>query len=391
MVLSLTILLLFFLYTALILYYQGGWEKLRLFSKSAETPAKHLFFTVVIPARNESANIVNCLRSILGQDYPADRFEVIVADDFSEDDTADLVLSFPNPQVRLLKMSDHITAEEKIKAHKKKSIETAIQLSGSNEVDSWIITTDADCIVSPQWLSSFNAFILEHEADFVAGPVDYSGPFNSFLSIFQSLDFLSLQGITGAAAARKLHVLCNGANIAYRKLLFSELGGFTGIDHIASGDDMLLMQKFYRHRPQGVQYIFSKEAIVRTAPTPTWRSFFHQRVRWASKADQYRDKKIFSVLLLVYLFNLSFLVLAGWSLFHPAYAWFLFSLLISKTLLELYFLLPVARFFGKTTQLIWFLPAQPFHILYTVIAGWLGKFGSYEWKGRTNTSEKRNT
>jgi hypothetical protein len=45
-------------------------------------------------------------------------------------------------------------------------------------------------------------------------------------------------------------------------------------------------------------------------------------------------------------------------------------------------MLPVAQFFDKKKQLWWFLLAQPFHILYTVMAGWLGQFGSYQWKGR---------
>jgi len=57
-------------------------------------------------------------------------------------------------------------------------------------------------------------------------------------------------------------------------------------------------------------------------------------------------------------------------------------LLLIKTVVELIFLYPVAKFFGKQ-KLLWLFPLmQPFHILYTVVAGWLGKFGSYKWKGR---------
>jgi hypothetical protein len=57
-------------------------------------------------------------------------------------------------------------------------------------------------------------------------------------------------------------------------------------------------------------------------------------------------------------------------------------LLLFKTIAELFFLYPVATFFKKE-KLLWAFPlAQPFHIVYTVIAGWLGKFGSYKWKDR---------
>ncbi len=108
----------------------------------------------------------------------------------------------------------------------------------------------------------------------------------------------------------------------------------------------------------------------------------NQRIRWASKADRYTDRKITAVLLLVYLLNAWLLLLGLFSFFNPD-AFYLFAiLLLIKTLVELFFLFPVAKFFEKQKQLWWFLPAQPFHIVYTVIAGWLGKFGSYQWKGR---------
>ena len=120
--------------------------------------------------------------------------------------------------------------------------------------------------------------------------------------------------------------------------------------------------------------------------------FFNQRIRWASKADKYDDKRIFVVLLLVYIVNVLLLVLPVIALFDNAQysmlniqcsimgVWLL--LLFLKTIAELIFLYPVAKFFGKQS-LLWLFPLmQPFHILYTVIAGWLGKFGSYKWKGR---------
>jgi hypothetical protein len=46
------------------------------------------------------------------------------------------------------------------------------------------------------------------------------------------------------------------------------------------------------------------------------------------------------------------------------------------------FMVPVARFYKMEGAMGWFPIMQPLHILYTVIAGWLGKFGTYQWKGR---------
>jgi len=186
--------------------------------------------------------------------------------------------------------------------------------------------------------------------------------------------------------------MCNGANLAYTKKAFEEVGGFSGIDNIASGDDMLLMHKIYKRYPGKVLFIKSKEIIVQTGPVNTIGEFFNQRIRWASKADKYDDKRIFAVLLVVYLVNVLLLILpiiavfnnAQYAIFNIQYSictlWL--CLLLLKTIVELIFLYPVAKFFGKQSMLLLFPLMQPFHIVYTVIAGWLGKFGSYKWKGR---------
>ena len=190
--------------------------------------------------------------------------------------------------------------------------------------------------------------------------------------------------------------MCNGANLAYTKKAFEKAGGFTGIDNIASGDDMLLMHKIYKLHPDKVMFLKSKEAIVQTAPVNSVKDFFNQRIRWASKADKYDDKRIFVVLLLVYLVNVLLVVLPVTAIFiKSAFSISLYPftfvfrlwepwifLLIIKTLAELIFLMPVSKFFGKRSMLWVFPLMQPFHIIYTVIAGWLGKFGSYKWKGR---------
>jgi cellulose synthase/poly-beta-1,6-N-acetylglucosamine synthase-like glycosyltransferase len=105
-----------------------------------------------------------------------------------------------------------------------------------------IVTTDADCIASPAWLRTIVAFYETFDPVLIAAPVTFFSK-GTFFDIFQSLDFMALQGITGATIHKKFHAMCNGANLAYTKKAFDEVGGFTGIDNIASGDDMLLMHK----------------------------------------------------------------------------------------------------------------------------------------------------
>ena len=83
------------LYALLLMAYHYWFGRLHYFKKDSNlTPDfanQPTHFTVVIPARNESANIKICVDAILAQNYPIDFFEIIVIDDFSEDDTASIV------------------------------------------------------------------------------------------------------------------------------------------------------------------------------------------------------------------------------------------------------------------------------------------------------------
>ena len=176
--------------------------------------------------------------------------------------------------------------------------------------------------------------------------------------------------------------MCNGANLAYEKKAFEAVNGFSGIDTIASGDDMLLMYKIWKKFPGQVHYLKSEDAIVSTQPMQTWKQFFRQRIRWASKANKYEDKRFFPILLLVYLFNLSFLALIIACLFFD-HRWMLVGILwVAKTLVELPLFASAAKFFHKQWALKLFFLFQPLHIVYTIISGLFGQFGKYEWKGR---------
>jgi cellulose synthase/poly-beta-1,6-N-acetylglucosamine synthase-like glycosyltransferase len=384
------IIILLLLYALLILYYWKSWISIADFRFSILDFKPSTKITVIIPARNEEENIAACLDSVYSQSYPKELFEMLVVDDHSTDNTASIVKLYESKNVKLISLKDFIPAGE-INSYKKKAIEIAIAKS-SGEL---IVCTDADCIVKENWLKTVVAFYEQYQPHFIAAPVAINCS-NKFIEFFQSLDFMTLQGITGASLHKKLHSMCNGANLAYTKKAFETVGGFAGINTIASGDDMLLMHKIYKRYPDKVMFLKSKEVIVQTAPVNSVKGFFNQRIRWASKADKYDDKRIFAVLLLVYLFNVLLLALPVISIFintsfhislYPftfvftAFELWLF-LIIFKTIIEFFFLMPVARFFGKR-KLLWLFPVmQPFHILYTVIAGWLGKFGSYKWKGR---------
>jgi len=382
MILTIVVLLLSLVYVLLMLLYMAGWY-LQKRQPAAKDDRAATMVSIIIPARNEAENIVPLLQSVLNNRYPAALVEIIVVDDNSTDETAALAMGIlKNSNGRVLALKDYLPAHERINSYKKKALEIAV----SESKGQLIITTDADCIVPENWISSIVSVYERQDAKFIAAPVVFSQspihPVAPVLMLFQSLDFITMQGITAASARLDLGNMCNGANLAFDKKAFEAVNGYQGIDHIASGDDMLLMYKIRQQYPNGIRYLKSKAAVVQTAAQESWKAFFNQRIRWSSKAGQYQERKMTGILAMIYFFNLCFpiLVIAG---FFNGFFWKLAGIIfLIKIITELLLLIPVAFFFGKQRELWAFPLLQPLHILYIISAGFLGKFGSYQWKDR---------
>ena len=329
--------------------------------------------------RNEAQNLPALIESLKAQTYT--RFEVLVVDDHSEDASAQIIQQAA-PPFRLISLSEHIQPGEM--AHKKKAIETGIAQAKGHI----IVTTDGDCTVGSGWLSEIASFFALHRPDMLVMPVSIQAE-GDLLSVFQALDFMMLQGITGAGLQSKLHHMNNGANLAYTKNIFNKVGGFSGINDLASGDDMLLLQKLVNDPAAKICYLKIPEVIVETKAAPTWSAFIDQRIRWAGKSNRYKEKSLLPVMLLVFAVNLfllvffTFLLAELFSQGPKTGHWvILLAFLAVKTFAELLLLIPVSKFF-KQQWLLWAFPAlQPLHIVYTVAAAFLAKAGRYEWKGR---------
>lgn len=364
------------LYVCLVILYRVGWLRQQEFVLSQNyQPATKI--SVIVPARNEENHISDCIRSIIAQDYPAHLLEIIVVDDHSTDRTPQIIRGIEAKNLRYVELRKHLDNDGEVTAYKKLALATGIAQS-TGEL---IVTTDADCTAGSEWLKHIAAIYERGKPVMVVAPVDFACS-SSAVQLFQSLDFMSMQGITAATLRLKLGNMCNGANLAFARSAYDHVGGYQGIDHIASGDDYLLMMKLNKAYPRAISYLKSGEAIVYTPPQPDWRGFLRQRIRWASKSGKYDDNKMTAVLMLVYLFNLSFLLLLVTAFFDSSYFQVLGIMFVVKTLVELIYLYPVAHFFNKRGQL-WIFPLlQPIHILYIVLAGFLGFVGVYQWKGR---------
>ncbi len=350
-----------------------GWAKIKVFTPAQKTPTTRV--SIIIAARNEAHQIAKTIEDILDQSYNSALFELIVIDDHSEDRTADIVKSYADRNVKLIQLNE----VETLNSYKKKAIETAIGLATGD----LIVTTDADCRMAPEWLTTVVSYYETNGYKMISSPVVYFEE-KSFFEEAQTLEFAYLIGLGAATIGNGHPSTCNGANLTYEKAAFIAVGGFKGIDDLASGDDELLLQKMAEQYKGSIGFLKNKNAIVYTYAKATLGEFIQQRKRWASKSTRYKSKLVMALGVSVWLFNLSILINAGLAIFLSSEIIpFLIFQLGAKLLIELIFLNQIMTFFHRR-QLLWWLPIfNALHIIYIVYIGIAGNSSKYKWKGRT--------
>ncbi len=364
----LTLIYVFVVYTFI-----RGWRKIPVFKYNQQAAKTKV--SILIAARNEEVLIAKTIGDILAQDYDKSLMEIIIIDDHSTDNTANIISGYAKDGVQLIQLNE----SNALNSYKKKAIQTAISKANGQ----LIITTDADCRMGPNWLKSIVNYYETYQFKMISSPVAYFEEKSLFERI-QTLEFSYLIGLGASTIGNKNPSTCNGANLAYEREAFFEVGGFKGIDDLASGDDELLLHKMAALYEGKIGFLKNNDAVVYTHAKPTLGEFIQQRKRWASKSTRYKDKSVIILGVSIWLFNLSMILntLLAIAFYESISLYFLLFQLALKIVLEFIFLNRITSFF-KRKQLLVLLPiVSILHILYIVYIGIAGNSGKYKWKDR---------
>lgn len=332
--------------------------------------------SVIIPVRNEANHIEDLLEDLNQQTYPTDHFEVWIVDDESTDATPTLVDNFIKGSSIQLKII-RLQSSTAITSPKKRAIQAAL-IQATGEL---IVTTDGDCRVGPDWLTSLAECYQSTQAKLISGPVTFT-PEGTLADHMQTVEFSSLIGSGAAAIAAGSPSLCNGANLAYEKKAFEEVGGFTGNEHLASGDDEFLMHKIAARYPGSVQFLKDPRAIVRTVPHTSWQGFYRQRKRWASKWKHYNNPVSIALALYVFACNAILIIALGLGMVGFL-SWPQVSvILLTKWVPEWFFIGGVLSFLQKQKSLLYIPLVQLIYPFYVTFFGLVVQKPTYVWKGR---------
>jgi len=367
------------LYLTLVVYFLVGWLRLKKPEIRSQKSENELpFVSIVIPTRNESENIKACLESIFKQNYPKDLFEVVMVDDYSTDPTLRFAREVGEKNLTVLDLMQYLGNPGEYVPNKKKAIALGIK----NAKGDLIITTDGDCTMNENWLSSMVSYYQQNEFKLLTGPVMMK-PAYFPLQIFQQLDVINLIGITGATLRNNFPTMCNGANLMYAKQTFHEVEGFKGNHDVPTGDDVFLMHKINERYPESVGFVKNYDATVFTKPEKGLGKFISQRIRWISKSTGFSDFKVTMVLYFAYFFNIFIIVALCFTFPLSEFSWLPLAVIGgTKLFADFLFNIPVAIFFRKWYMLLLLPIIEVFYVLYVIVIGPLSLTGRYRWKDR---------
>jgi cellulose synthase/poly-beta-1,6-N-acetylglucosamine synthase-like glycosyltransferase len=327
------------------------------------------FVSVVIAARNEERNIARCLESIAALDYPADRFEVIVVDDHSQDRTAEIVQRHAESMgnIRLVEAGDPV-------AHLLGKMNAVAQ--GIKHCRGEIIAlTDADCVVPPRWLRNTVRYFADDSIGLVAGFVNLEGA-NLFHKI-QGLDWYFLFGVAAGTIRLGFPITAVGNNLSVRREAYDEVGGYENIPFSVT-EDFALVQAITSRTKFRARFAADRETLVQTPACANWRELFHQKRRWFAGGRDAGWTKLL-LFLLAYIAVVFPPFVAALSLGPIPLA-----ALFTKLVAEGVFLLTVLIQMGRMGDFRFFMAFQGYFILYVAIFPLLTLArNGVRWKERT--------
>ncbi len=324
------------------------------------------FVSVVIAARNEEENLPDCLKSLADQTYPADKFEIIVANDCSTDDTAGVCDRFAGIHPNF---KSFMTTENPELPGKPNALAQAID-QAKGEV---VLITDADCRVPPTWIEG-TAKRYSFGVGLVGGMTLQLSD-NAFHGM-QSLDWAYILGVASASAALGRPLGSIGNNLSFRRESYDKVGGYRKIKFSVT-EDYSLVQAIIGTKKWSYLYPIDEEVLVASQPCPDLRSLNQQRHRWGKGG---LDMKFWGFVIMAIGFSMHAALLWHFIWFSLASAG---AILLVKMVADYTFLYQILARLKRTEELRYFYWFELYYALYVLALPFLVFFGGkVHWKGR---------
>jgi len=288
------------------------------------------FISVVIPVYNEEKNIGKCLDSLLNQDYPKDKYEIIVVDGNSEDNTKKIVEKYSD--IKVLDNPERNTAVGR-------------NIGIKNSKGGYIAFTDGDVIVPKNWLKTLikNLVTLGERTTGVGGGNIHPKTSNDFVKALERMLHTwwgGMGSVTGSCFNEIKEVeSLGGFNSLYKKDIFEKIGYFD--ENFATGEDAELN---VRIKMKGYKLFHIPKTDVIHNPKDTLRKWIKRMFQYG-RARMKIMRKHPSSFKPVYLISLIYVV----SLIFFPVAYFISNILFKFFLLVIFIFLSSSIIFSLST------------------------------------------
>ena len=237
------------------------------------------YVTIVLAVKNEQQQLPICLDALLRQNYPPEKYDILVVDDHSTDKTREILSRYSRTHRQISWYGDH---DNQFISSKKAALKQAISLAQGN----LILLTDADCLPTPDWcLSMVSCFDLK--TALVAGFSPQRAPEKPFLDRFLIVDAVSAAYVSASSMARQKGITATGRNLAFNRQLFDQAGGYDALPDTLSGDDDFVVQKLTGFKGYKSVYNTSVQAILPSLGPQSWPALVRQKSRHLSSGIRY--------------------------------------------------------------------------------------------------------
>ncbi|MFQ5627451.1 MAG: glycosyltransferase [bacterium] len=230
--------------------------------------------TIIVPARNEEANLPDLITSLKNLDYPREKTEIIIVDDSSSDNTHIVATEMTAADVRFRIITP--SKRDPQLNGKANAIDFAIQQT-AGEI---IFITDADCRVPETWIRAHLCY-YQVGIGMVGGLVlltEKKRKYSLFAHL-QSLDWLYLCAVGSGGAGVGMPLSIFGNNFSFRKQAYHQVGGFRGAGFSVI-EDFALMRAFQLKTRWQIALPADPNLAIQTRPAHSSSQFYLQRKRW---------------------------------------------------------------------------------------------------------------
>ncbi|MBN1301392.1 MAG: glycosyltransferase [Melioribacteraceae bacterium] len=322
--------------------------------------------TVIVAARNEETNILDCLNSLDNLKYPDNKIEIVIVDDHSTDNTYRLVEEFIKDKQKF-KLIQPAGTIGKLKG-KANAIANAVSMT-QGEI---ILTTDADCIVSSTWAKTISSYYVDNVA-MVCGYTDQNE--DKYFHAMQSVDFIYLLAVAGGMMNIGKPLSCIGNNMSYRRSVYEEVGGYEAIPFSVTEDFKLLMT-MHKLKKYKIIYPLDKDALVTSKACNDITSLYSQKKRWGVGGLD-SDVIGFSVMATGFLSHIGIITAPFFLTENVVY------MLLFKLFTDYFFLKSIYSKLKLNLKLMHFIVFEIYFILYVIALPIILLLNrNVQWKGR---------